>query len=539
MSQINETQNWQALEKHHSISIKSTLKKLFLQDPNRSKKFSLEAAGIFLDYSKNRISTETIQLLIELANASGLEQYREKMFAGEAINFTEKRAVLHCALREPGKNPEPIMSQVHHELKRIEKLVTTLREHKWHGFSGNPITDVVNIGIGGSDLGPAMAVAALTPYTLEKLKVHFVSNLDATHIFETLKELNPETTLFIIASKTFTTQETLTNANTAKEWLLNAADGKSEVIEHHFVAVSAKPERAKEFGISEDNIFPFWDWVGGRFSLWSAIGLPVAIAIGMDKFYELLEGAHAMDEHFKAAPLEKNLPVILGLLGIWNINFLGATSQAIIPYDQYLSLLPAFLQQLEMESNGKRVDFDGNVVTYNTAPIIWGSVGTNGQHAFHQLLMQGTHIVPVDFILPLQSHNPIGNHHMLLAANCFAQSQALMSGRDESEVASELKEQGLSEIEIKKLLPYKIIPGNIPSNTIIVEKVTPKTLGALIALYEHKVFVQGVIWRINSFDQWGVELGKKLATKIIPMLEGETTIEGADSSTRELIRKFL
>jgi glucose-6-phosphate isomerase len=382
-----------------------------------------------------------------------------------------------------------------------------------------------------------MVVAALQSYTV-RINVHFVSNLDATHISETIKYLNPETTLFVIASKTFTTQETLANALSAKEWLLSKSRGEKNAILHNFIAVTAKSDRAVEFGISQDNIFPFWDWVGGRFSLWSAIGISIALAIGMDEFYELLNGACEMDKHFRRAPLTENMPVILALLGIWNINFLGAESLAVVPYDQYLYLLPAYLQQLEMESNGKRVAIDGKDLTYKTAPVVWGAVGTNSQHSFHQLLMQGTHLIPVDFIIPLHSHNPIGDHHLLLYANCLAQSQALMCGCSEEEIIRELKEKKVSLSEIKELVPHKMILGNIPSNTIIMDKIEPRTLGALMALYEHKVFVQGVIWQINSFDQWGVELGKHLASKLVPMLQGGKDLSDLDGSTRGLIQKY-
>ncbi|OGT08523.1 MAG: glucose-6-phosphate isomerase [Gammaproteobacteria bacterium RBG_16_37_9] len=525
---------WQALTKHCHQNSNLKIKDQFATYPERFSEFSLEAAGIFLDYSKNRITTETMRLLCDLAKAAEVSRHREEMFCGKEINITEKRAVLHTALRNIHDESTPESVLVKKELKRMADCVHSILGGKWSGYSGKLITDVVNIGIGGSDLGPAMAVAALQPYG-NHIKAHFVSNIDSTHINETIKYLNPETTVFIVTSKTFTTQETLVNAITAREWLLNKAAIEKKTIEKHFIGITANPTRAIEFGISQENIFSFWDWVGGRFSLWSAVGLSIALAIGMDKFYEFLEGAHAMDKHFESAPLEENMPVILALLGIWNIDFLGAQAQAIIPYDQYLELFPTYLQQLEMESNGKRVCVDGSDVSYKTAPIVWGGVGTNSQHSFHQLLMQGTHMVPVDFIIPLQTHSPIGNHHLLLYANCLAQSQALMCGCGEEDVIAELKLQGMSKEQIHNLMPHKIIPGNVPSNTIVMDKIEPSTLGALIALYEHKVFVQGIIWRINSFDQWGVELGKRMASKLVPMLQGESEATGLDGSTQGLI----
>ena len=538
MDRLDTSSAWQALVKHSEQIAKLKVKDEFINHPERFSDFSLQAAGVFLDYSKNRITAITMQLLCELAKTAEVVFWREEMFRGGIINVTEKRAVLHTALRNPGNEPAAEMALIKKELQSIARCVTSIRDGSWRGYGGQAITDVVNIGIGGSDLGPAMVVSALEPYVTH-VKVHFVSNLDATHISETLRYLNPKTTLFIISSKTFTTQETLTNALTAKEWLLNQAGANAETrVKQHFIAVTAKPERAIEFGIDKDNVFPIWDWVGGRFSLWSAIGLSIAVAIGMERFYELLAGAHAMDSHFREAPLEKNMPVILALLGIWNINFLGAATQAIIPYDQYLSLLPAYLQQLEMESNGKRVRINGEIVDYKTAPVVWGGVGTNGQHAFHQLLMQGTQMVPVDFIIPLQSHNPIHNHHLLLYANCLAQSQALMCGRSSDEIIAELCGQGMSQEEAHIQAPHKIIPGNVPSNTIVMQKINPETLGALIALYEHKVFVQGIIWRINSFDQWGVELGKHMASKLVPVLQGSAELVVLDGSTSGLIGLF-
>jgi glucose-6-phosphate isomerase len=461
------------------------------------------------------------------------------MFSGAEINYTEHRAVLHTALRNPSATPlmvdgENVMASIHAVLAKIQKTVEKIHANKWIGFSGKPINAIVNIGIGGSDLDPRMATAALKPYINDELSFYFVSNVDATDIAETLKHLNPETTLFIVASKTFTTQETLRNTITAREWIEQKATDENAVAKH-FIAVTAKPKLAIEFGIDNDNVFPFWDWVGGRYSLWCAIGLSLAIAIGMDNFREFLAGAHAMDEHFHHTPTCRNMPVLLALIGIWNINFLGCPSQAIIPYDQYLSLLPSYMQQLDMESNGKRVHSDGTSTDAETAPVIWGSAGTNGQHAFHQLLMQGTQLIPIDFILPVNSHNPIDQHHLLLVANCLAQSQALMRGKTRQQVVEELQAQKLSEKEINELAPHKIIPGNVPSNTLMIDKITPHSLGALIALYEHKVFTQGVIWGINSFDQWGVELGKQLAKGIIPVLTGEKSAADLDCSTKGLI----
>ncbi len=537
MDKLNISHAWQSLANHYDKVANLMVKDQFTSSANRFSDFSLKAAGLFLDYSKNRITHETMQLLNGLAEASGLIDYREAMFKGAKINVTEKREVLHTALRNIEDDSTPEGKLVKKELEHMAEFVHKVHGGKWHGYSGKAITDVVHIGIGGSDLGPAMVVAALKPYATN-VKVHFVSNLDATHISETIKYLNPETTLFVIASKTFTTQETLANAVAAKEWLLSKVPNGKNTILHHFIGVTAKPERAIEFGIGQDNIFPFWDWVGGRFSLWSAIGISIALAVGMDNFYELLGGAHEMDRHFRTAPFKENMPVILALLGIWNINFLGASTLAVIPYDQYLYLLPAYLQQLEMESNGKRVAIDGDNVTYKTAPVVWGAVGTNSQHSFHQLLMQGTQMVPVDFIIPLHSHNPIGDHHLLLYANCLAQSQALMCGCGEEEIIRELKGQKMSQEEADKLVRHKIVPGNVPSNIILVNKIEPKTLGALVALYEHKVFVQGVVWQINSFDQWGVELGKHMASKLVPMLQGEKDLSGLDSSTRGLIDIF-
>lgn len=544
MQKITNSPAWQNLLAHRQKIAKLKIREQFDQDPERFTKFSLTAANLFLDYSKNKITAETIELLCKLAEAAELPSQIEAMFSGQIINATENRAVLHTALRNPDRhatleiNHQNIFQQIREVLARIKKCSDSIRGAHWKGYSGHPINSIVNIGIGGSDLGPAMAIQALTPYTANNLKYYFVSNIDGAMISETLSALNPETTLFIVASKTFTTQETLGNAVAAKEWLLNQAGKTPDITKHHFIAVTAKPERAEEFGIAADNIFPFWDWVGGRYSLWSAIGLIVAIAIGMDNFEQLLAGANTIDNHFRQAPLHKNMPVILALIGIWNLNFWQNPTQAIIPYSQNLHLLPAYLQQLEMESNGKHVQIDGSQVETTTAPIIWGSSGTNGQHAFHQLLMQGTQTVPVDFILTLQTHYPIGDHQLLLFANCLAQSQALMQGKFEPEIINELIASGLTAEQAKKLAPHKVVFGNIPSNTILLPKLTPASLGALLALYEHQVFVQGVIWQINSFDQWGVELGKHLTNSIIPRLQQVTNNDDLDGSTKGLIDHY-
>jgi glucose-6-phosphate isomerase len=521
----------QNLAAHKASYGSANLKDLFAKDAQRFEHFSLEAADLFLDYSKQRILHNTLPLLCALAEDADLATKRAAMFGGAVINITEQRAVLHTALRDisdqavivAGENVKPLIQDV---MRRLGQCAQNVRDGRWLGFSNQPIKSIVNIGIGGSDLGPAMATCALTPHTARTIDYHFVSNIDATHIAEVLRRVDPATTLFIVASKTFTTQETLCNANTARDWLLQHAnvDNAALAIKRHFIAVTAKPERAANFGIDQENIFPFWDWVGGRYSLWSAIGLPLIIALGMEKFKEFLAGANAMDRHFHTAPLAQNMPVLMALLGIWNINFWHDATHAVIPYDQYLHLLPSYLQQLDMESNGKQVRINGTKVDYATAPIIWGSVGTNGQHAFHQLLMQGTQTVPVDFIVAAKSYNNIGKHHELLVANCFAQSQALMRGRSADEVRAELagaKENtalSLGAITLDQLVQHKIIPGNVPSNTIMMPQLTPAALGALLALYEHKVFVQGVIWDINSFDQWGVELGKQLANNIATVL---------------------
>ncbi len=523
------------------------MRDLFRKDPARFQKFSLmfsSKAGteILLDYSKNRITDETITHLRALARQADVEGWREKMFRGEKINITEDRAVLHVALRNRSNKPiqvdgEDVMPEVNRVLQHMKEFSTAVRSGGWKGYTNKPITDVVNIGIGGSDLGPVMVTEALKPYGKPGLRVHFVSNIDGTHIAETLKRISPETSLFIIASKTFTTQETLTNAETAKRWLLDSAKDPGSVAKH-FVALSTNAKEVQKFGIDTKNMFEFWDWVGGRYSLWSAIGLSIAIAIGMENFEELLAGAHEMDEHFRTAPLEKNIPVTLALLGIWYNNFFGAETNVILPYDQYLHRFSAYFQQGDMESNGKYVDRNGKKVGYSTGPVIWGEPGTNGQHAFYQLIHQGTKIIPADFIAPIETHNPLGEHHAILLSNFFAQTEALMKGKTPEEAKKELEAAGMKGKDLEALLPHKVFEGNKPSNSIMVRKMTPRTLGALIAMYEHKIFVQGIIWNINSYDQWGVELGKQLAKAILPELKGKEKITSHDASTNGLVNFF-
>ena len=533
---------WKALSVHYQDMASVHMRELFDRDPQRFDRFSIQACGILLDYSKNIITEDTIRLLVELAREADLGGRIEAMFSGRKINTTENRAVLHVALRNLDNTPvhvdgEDVMPKINAVREKMRAFSEAVREGRWTGYTGRPITDVVNIGIGGSDLGPLMVTEALRPYGHDGLNVHFVSNVDGTHIAETLRRLDPHTTLFIIASKTFTTQETLTNARTARQWLLDSLTDHAAVA-RHFVALSTHRSRVIEFGIDPENMFEFWDWVGGRYSLWSAIGLSIAIYIGMDHFEALLAGAQDMDHHFRRAPLEENMPVILGLLGIWYNNFFGAQTHAILPYDQYLHRFPAYFQQGDMESNGKRVSRDGLPVDYATGPVIWGEPGTNGQHAFYQLIHQGTRLVPADFIAPIQSHNPIGDHHDILMSNFFAQTEALMKGKTEEEARAELQAAGLDESEIARLLPHKVFPGNRPTNSIVVQQITPSTLGALVAMYEHKIFVQGVIWDINSFDQWGVELGKQLAKVILPELSADEPVSGHDSSTRALINYY-
>lgn len=535
------TQAFKYLADHFITINESSIKDLFAKDAERFDKFSIYLGDILLDYSKNRINEETIALLIQLARECQLKDAIDAMFNGEKINETEDRAVLHTALRNRSAKPvltdgKDVMPEIQAVLDRMKDFSNRVISGEWKGFTGKEITDVVNIGIGGSDLGPVMVTEGLKAYKT-RLNMHFVSNVDATQIAETLKTLDPETTLFLIASKTFTTQETMANANSAKEWFLKSGANESDVAKH-FAALSTNESGVSAFGIDTKNMFEFWDWVGGRYSLWSAIGLSICLSVGYDHFEELLTGAYEADEHFRNAEFEENIPVIMALLGIWYNNFFEAESSAILPYDQYLHRFAAYFQQGDMESNGKYIDRNGNRVDYETGPIIWGEPGTNGQHAFYQLIHQGTKLIPCDFIAPAISHNPLGKHHQMLLSNFFAQTEALMNGKSESEVVAELKKAGKSESEIKELTPFKVFEGNRPTNSFLIKKITPKTLGTLIALYEHKIFVQGIIWNIFSFDQWGVELGKQLANKILPELEGNNLVESHDSSTNGLINQY-
>ncbi len=549
MSRLTESKEWKALEAKASEAKTWNMREMFKKDAQRAEKFSAEACGIFLDYSKNLIDDDAMAKLRGLLSFAGFDAMRKKFFSGEKINTTEKRAVLHTALRYKGNSPilvdgKDVMPEVRAVLKHMEEFTNLVRSGKWLGYTGKKIRSVVNIGIGGSDLGPVMVTEALRHFASpDSPEVYFVSNIDGTHIAETLKKVNIEETLFIVASKTFTTLETMTNANTAKDAVLKAFNGDKKAIAKHFVALSTNAEAVSEFGIDTANMFEFWNWVGGRYSLWSAIGLSIALRIGFDNYMLLHQGAYEMDEHFKNAPVEKNLPVILALIGIWYDDFMGAQSYAILPYDQYMHRFTAYFQQADMESNGKTVDRDSKRVDYQTGPILWGEPGTNGQHAFYQLIHQGTKLIPCDFIAPANSLNPVGDHHRKLLSNFFAQPEALMNGKTLAEATEELRAAGKSEEEIQMLAPHKVFEGNKPTNSIFVDTIDPKTLGALIALYEHKIFTQGVVWNINSFDQWGVELGKQLAKKIIPELEkGEKdpNVElSHDSSTNGLIRWYF
>ena len=537
-----ETQSWKDLVEHFKEMKSVHMKDLFADDPDRFKKYSIRFNGILVDYSKNIITEETLSLLLKLTDDVGLRDALNKMFNGERINETEDRAVLHTALRNRINTPvcvndKDVMPEVKAVLSKMKDFSEKIILGEWKGFTGKKITDIVNIGIGGSDLGPVMVTECLRPYAKEGLEVHFVSNVDGTHITETLKALNPETTLFLIASKTFTTQETMTNAFAAREWFLKCANDHACVAKH-FVALSTNIEKVEEFGIDKDNMFVFWDWVGGRYSLWSAIGLSIACYIGYENYAELLQGAFEMDSHFRESPFERNIPVILALIGIWYNNFFGAQTEVILPYDQYMHRFPAYFQQGNMESNGKSVDRSGNKISYETGPVIWGEPGTNGQHAFYQLIHQGTKIIPADFLAPAISHNRIGEHHNILLSNFFAQTEALLNGKTGEEVIEELKRDGKSDDEIQKLSPHKVFEGNRPTNSILFNKLTPKELGSLIAMYEHKIFVQGVIWNIFSFDQWGVELGKQLAKKILPELKDNKPVNSHNSSTNGLINTF-
>jgi glucose-6-phosphate isomerase len=533
---------WKELEVHAREMASRHMKDLFAQNPDRFANLSQTFEDILVDYSKNIITQETLDLLFRLAEECGVKEATEKMFTGEIINGTEGRAVLHTALRNRSDHPvlvdgEDVMPGVRNTLEQMEAFCAKVHQGQHLGYTGKPLTQVVNIGIGGSDLGPVMITEALKPYWIEGREVYFVSNIDGTHLAEVLRKVNPETTLFLIASKTFTTQETMTNARSARQWFFDNGGGEADVAKH-FAALSTNAEGVSDFGIAPENMFGFWDWVGGRYSLSSSIGMSIALTIGFDHFRTLLEGLHSMDEHFRHAALEENLPVKLALLGIWYTNFFGAETEAILPYDQYLHRFSAYFQQGNMESNGKSVDRNGNPVDYETGPIIWGEPGTNGQHAFYQLIHQGTRLIPCDFIAPAVSHNPIGNHHAILLSNFFAQTEALMNGKTALQVAEELRNAGKTDAEIAQLVPFKVFDGNRPTNSILVRKITPYVLGQLIALYEHKIFVQGVIWNIYSFDQWGVELGKQLAKAILPELGDGAQVQSHDSSTNGLINTY-
>ncbi|NLI81766.1 MAG: glucose-6-phosphate isomerase [Deltaproteobacteria bacterium] len=544
LARINPTRTvaWKKLKDHFRHMKARRMVSLFQEDPERFAKFSFRFEDILVDCSKNILTDETMALLLDLARECAVEDAVEQMFSGEKINETENRAVLHVALRHRGNTPvrvdgADVMPGVKRVLDHMRRFSGELLSGTWKGYTGKAITDIVNIGIGGSDLGPCMVTEALRPYWKPSMRAHFVSNVDGTHLAETLRRVSPETTLFMIASKTFTTQETMTNAHSARRWFLEAAREEA-FIRRHFVAISTNRESVVRFGIDPANMFKFWDWVGGRYSLWSAIGLPIACTVGFENFEQILEGGYAMDCHFRETPLNGNIPVNLALIGIWYTNFFGAETEAILPYDQYLYRFAAYFQQGNMESNGKSVDRSGRKVRYQTGPIVWGEPGTNGQHAFYQLIHQGTRLVPCDFLAPALSHNPLGEHHSILLSNFFAQTEALMRGRTRGEVAADLRRKGLEEKELKRIIPFRVFQGNRPTNSILFRKLTPRTLGSLIAMYEHKIFVQGVIWNIYSFDQWGVELGKELARNILPELEGDREVTGHDASTNGLINAF-
>ncbi|MGH8550355.1 MAG: glucose-6-phosphate isomerase [Methylococcales bacterium] len=533
---------WRSLQAHHNRLGRLDMAQMFRDDPDRFACFSVEAAGIFLDFSKNRINQETLGLLIDLARQKRLDVWIERMFNGEKINLTENRAVLHTALRRQADSPlrvegADIMPAIRAVLEKMGRFVYAVHSASWRGCTGKPITDVVNIGIGGSDLGPRMVVEALAEHAVDSIRSHFVANIDGTDLSRTLKGLDPESTLFVVASKTFTTQETMTNARSARQWLLEKA-GRLADIARHFVAVSTNQAEVAAFGIDPVNSFEFWDWVGGRYSLWSAIGLSIALSLGMEQFEGLLKGASAMDEHFRRTPFERNLPVILALIGIWNRNFLGAETYAVLPYDQRLHRFPAYLQQCDMESNGKTVGRDGRALALKTGPVLWGEAGTNGQHAFYQLIHQGSDLVPVDFIAVLEDESGFGLHHKILLANCFAQAEALMKGKTTEQAWAELRQTSPEIRDARFLALHKTFPGNKPSNSLLIDKLTPENLGALIALYEHKIFTQGILWGVNSFDQWGVELGKQLAIGLLQEIDGELHPERHDSSTNGLMGRF-
>lgn len=543
MAILTQHPSWKTLCKHQETISALHMRNLFEADPKRFETFSLKLDDLLLDYSKNRITEETLGLLFQIAREAKIESWRDRMFTGEKINITEDRAVLHTALRNRSNTPvyvdgHDVMPDVNAVLAQMRAFSDKVRSGEWKGYTGKAITDIINIGIGGSDLGPVMVCDALKPYARADLNVHFVSNIDGAHLMRALEKCNPETTLVIVASKTFTTQETMTNARSARAWFLDSAKDEAHIAKH-FVALSTNAKAVTAFGIDSANMFEFWDWVGGRYSLWSAIGLSIALYVGMDNFEDLLTGGHEMDNHFKTAPLEQNMPVIMALIGIWYNNFFHADSHAILPYDQGMARFPAYMQQADMESNGKFMCRDGKRVHYKTGPVIWGEAGTNGQHAFYQLIHQGTPVVPADFLMPIHSHYAVGTngneHHKILLANFLAQTQALMLGKTQDEARAELEKQGLSGEALEKLLPHKIFEGNRPTTSILFDKLTPNTLGRLIALYEHKIFVQGIIWDINSYDQWGVEYGKQIASQILPQLTNDEVVTNYDSSTNGLI----
>lgn len=540
-SNLTQSPAWQKLAAHQKQLETTTMRELFAKDPERFNKFSIEFGGILYDFSKNRITEETLDLLVSLAEQAKVKEMAEAMFTGEKINVTERRAVLHTALRNRSNNPvyvdgKDVMPDVNRVLAKMKDFCARVRSGEWKGYTGKAITDVVNIGIGGSDLGPCMVCEALAPYQ-SILTPHFVSNVDGTHIVETVKKLNPETTLFIVASKTFTTQETMTNAHSAKKWLLDALKDEKAVASH-FVALSTNREEVEKFGVDPNNMFEFWNWVGGRYSLWSAIGLSIALAVGFENFEELLAGAHEADVYFRTTPYKQNIPVLMALLGVWYNNFWNAETQAILPYDQYMRRFAAYLQQGDMESNGKGVDREGNRVDYSTGQIVWGEPGTNGQHAFYQLIHQGTKLIPCDFLMPVQTHNPIGDHHQKLVANFIAQTEALMKGKTEEEAYQELLKSGLDDAEAKRLAPSKVFTGNRPTSSFFFTKLTPRMLGKLISFYEMKIFVQGIVWNVNSFDQMGVELGKQLAKAVLPELVSSNPTTSHDASTNALVEYY-
>jgi glucose-6-phosphate isomerase len=544
LPKINPTSGsaWRALTQHYAEIRNTKIKDLFAGDSARFSRFSVQSGDILFDYSKNIITNKTLELLQGLATETKVKEAIDAMFNGDIINDTEHRSVLHTALRNFSKQPvfsegNDVMPQVKKVLRKMKSFCDAVHEGEHRGYTGKRIKYIVNIGIGGSDLGPYMVTEALKPYWQEDIEVFYVSNVDGTHIAETLKKVKPERTLFLIASKTFTTQETMTNAHTARQWFLKKAKDETHIAKH-FVALSTNEKDVVKFGIDKKNMFEFWDWVGGRYSLWSAIGLSIALTIGYKNFEQLLKGAYYTDEHFRNTPFDKNVPVLMALVGLWYTSFFGSQTEAILPYDQYMHRFPAYFQQGNMESNGKSIDRNGERAEYATGPVIWGEPGTNGQHAFYQLIHQGNLLIPCDFIAPAQTHNPIGDHHVKLLSNFFAQTEALMNGKNEEEAGKELQKQGLSVEQIAKLLPYKVFTGNRPTNSFLLKKITPFTLGQLIALYEHKIFVQGVIWNIYSFDQWGVELGKQLANKILPELEDDLQVDKHDASTNGLINAY-